>query len=369
MNSQKIQIKEYKSASITGKSTRKNTKSIVRASKVNSELKVNFLKLSTAMVKANTTIGKSIPSQAYDIILSALMLHSLLDYKKPEIYLKDGFRQKYRDFSRSARTGELAQAINYIFAQEKLGFKFVFDYDEFLKVYSIPYKKLGGTPDYVLFGKKSKNLAVLESKGSSTKEKLTKPQLRAKLQGAMDNQCMPGVLHLKSAGKQKVSNSYASVVELVESSESRRSTIHFADPEYDEFKHETYSEAISNYYFRWILFICRFSLPYYLSAKEAIDILLNGIGIDIGIDIGIYLHLDIVTHEGIDFYVQKSPLSESYLKIPVRYGISKKVIELLYAGDYEALYALDFPAISLSGVEIFSDGTIALEVQTNDSKR
>ena len=113
----------------------------------------------------------------------------------------------------------------------------------------------------------------------------------------------------------------------------------------------------------------RFSLPYYLSAKEAIDILLNGIGIDIGIDIGIYLHLDIVTHEGIDFYVQKSPLSESYLKIPVRYGISKKVIELLYAGDYEALYALDFPAISLSGVEIFSDGTIALEVQTNDSKR
>ncbi len=295
------------------------------------------------MVKANTTIGQSMLSQAYDIFLSALTLRGLLDCNQSGICLKDGFREKYRDFSKSGRTGELAQAVNYIFAQEKLGFKFVFDYDEFLTAYSIPRKTIGGTPDYVLFGKKNSNLAVLESKGSSTKEELTKPQLRAKLQGAMENQCNLGVLHLQSVGKQRVSNSYASVVELAESSESRVSAIHFADPEYDEFEYETYSGAISNYYIRWLLFINEASLDYTLDIKEIIDT------------------LDIVTYEGIEFYIQMSSYSDRYLRVPVRYGISVKVIELLYQEDYEALYSLDFPTKSLSGLEIFPDGTIAVE--------
>lgn len=345
MISQKIKVKEYKSTSITGKSTRESPKSVDRASNVHSDLKVNFLKLSTAMVKANTTTGQSMLSQAYDIFLSALMLRGLLDCDKSEVCLKDGFREKYRDFSKSGRTGELAQAINYIFAQEKLGFKFVFDYDEFLKASSIPNKKLGGTPDYVLYGKKNSNLAVLESKGSSTKEELTMPQLRVKFQGAMDNQCTPGVFHLQNIGNQKVSNSYASVVEFAESSEIRESVIHFADPEYDEFEYEIYSGAIRNYYVRWLHFIHEESLDYALDIKEVIDA----------------LDCDIVNHEGVEFHIQRSSYSDRYLKVPVRYGISAKVIKLLYQEDYEALYSLDFSAKSLNGVEIFPDGTIAVE--------
>lgn len=347
MTSQKIKVNEYTSASITGKSTRKSLKSIDRASNVHSDLKINFLKLSTAMVKANTTICQSMLSQVYDIFLSALMLRGLLDCNQSRICLKDGFREKYRDFSKSGRTGELAQAINYIFAQEKLGFKFVIDYDEFLTACSIPRKTTGRTPDYVLFGKANSNLAVLESKGSSTKEELTKPQLRGKLQGAMDNQCNPGVLHLQSVGKQKVSNSYASVVELAESSESRVSAIHFADPEYDEFEYETYAEAISNYYIRWLLFICEASLDYTHDIKKIIDVL--------------NFEFDFFIHEGIEFYIQMSSYSDQYLRVPVRYGISVKVIELLYREDYDALHSLDFHAKSMNGIEIFSDGTIAIE--------
>lgn len=141
MVSKKIKIQEYTSSSIKGKSTRSSPKKIIKSSNTYSDLNINFLKLSVAMVKANTTRSSSLSNVVYDTCLSALSIYGLIESKGSTVALRDGFRKKYRDFSKTSRTGELAQAINYIFAQEKLGYKFVLDYDEFIYTTKTPIKK------------------------------------------------------------------------------------------------------------------------------------------------------------------------------------------------------------------------------------
>ncbi|MBT2771061.1 hypothetical protein J7J47_02300 [Halomonas sp. ISL-60] len=345
MFSQSIKVKEYTSSSIKGGATKGIPIKIIDSASVHGALKVNFLKFSVAMLKANTKSNSSAFSQAYDIMLNALFLYGLLDCKNSSICLKNGFRDKYRDFSRSSRTGELGQAINYIFSQEFLGYKYVFDFDEFLSVYSIASKKSGGTPDYVLLGKKNKNVSVLESKGSSALKELTRPELRSRLQKAMDNQCLSGVVYLQK-NKVKVSNSYASVVEFSETTESRDSFIHFADPEYDEFKEQSYSEALKNFYTRWIAF---------LLGRQDND------SVDIG-KIKLSEYFDVREYQGEQYYVQNKSYSNLNLIVPVFYGISSRVFNHILAEEYDYLYYLEMKALSLENVEIFSDGTIAIGV-------
>ncbi|EII3443268.1 TPA: hypothetical protein GRI96_24155 [Vibrio parahaemolyticus] len=343
MLTQHIRIKEYTSASIIGRSTRASKLKIADSKNIHADLNINFLKFSAAMVKANTTSNGSAWSQAYDVMLSALTLFGLLDYKQSSVCLKDGFRDKFRDFSKSGRTGELGQAINFIFAQEKLGYKYIFDFDEFLRVQAILPKSSGGTPDYVMLGKPGQNVSILESKGSSTKEELTRPELRAKLQGAMDNQCIPGTNYLRN-NKVKVSNSFASVVEFAEASEHRDSVIHFADPEYDEYQEQDYSRLIKSYYLRWLNFLLE---------READDEFIFG-------NQTLSQQLDILEFSGEKYFVQKHGYRNRYSNVPVRYGVSSKVIELISVNNYHALYNLDSVAISLDSAEIFPDGTIAV---------
>ncbi|EKO3844384.1 hypothetical protein NTE29_004691, partial [Vibrio harveyi] len=231
----------------------------------------------------------------------------------------------------------------FIFAQEKLGYKYIFDFDEFLRVQAILPKSSGGTPDYVMLGKPGKNVSILESKGSSTKEELTRPELRAKLQGAMDNQCIPGTDYLRN-NKVKVSNSFASVVEFAEASEHRDSVIHFADPEYDEYQEQDYSRLIKSYYLRWLNFLLEREVDdEFIFGKQTLS-----------------QQLDILEFSGEKYFVQKHGYRNRYSNVPVRYGVSSKVIELISVNNYHALYNLDSVAISLDNAEIFPDGTIAV---------
>ena len=346
MFTQKIKIQEYTSASILKPSTRQHPEKIISSPCRHVDLDVNFLKFSTAMVKANTTHISSVSSQAYDILLSGLSLFGLLNYKGSHIKLKNGFRKKYRDFSRSGRIGELAQAINYIFSQERLGYKYIIDFDTFLNENSIKPIITGGTPDYVLLGKPGNNLSILESKGSSKKNKLTTPELRAKLQSAMGSQCLPGVRHIQKYSRYNVSNSYASVIEFAESSEARESCIHFADPEYDNYDAQDYSVPIRKFYSRWLAF---------LGVELAVELYDRTFKFELPLNT-----FELIKIDGVDFYVQKSNYNHKYLSIPVRYGLSTEVIRLLEMGDYHAIFNLKGFHRSYDSMEIFSDGSVAI---------
>lgn len=339
MISKKIKIQEYTSLSIQDKSTRSSPKKLVKSSNTYSDLNVNFLKLSVAMVKANTTRSASLKNFVYDTFLSALSLNGLVENKGSKLALRDGFRNKYRDFSKTSRTGELAQAINYIFAQEKLGYKFVLDYEEFISATKTPTKKTGAAPDYVLFGKNSKNLAVLESKGSSASAKLPLATIRSRLFSAMNSQCGDGVRHLQKNGH-LVSHSYASLVELVESSDVGESIIHFADPDYDEFDNVDYSKAVKSHYSRWLSFIGILGSDLVANPNEFENIEVNGE----------------------QFVVQRTSNVDRYLNVPIRYGVSEKVLSMYKTGSFKDIYAMNTEVYSSDNVEIFSDGTIALEI-------
>lgn len=345
MITQQIKVKEYTSSSITGKSTRQQLKALKSSAQTHSGLDINFLKFSTAMVKANTTNILNVKEQAYDTLLASLSLFGLIDYNSKDINLKDGFRKKYRDFSKSGRTGELGQAINYIFAQEKLNFKYVVDFDTFLQWNSISSTVQGGTPDYVLIGAPARNLSILESKGSSQKQPLTNPQLRKRLQGAMDNQCTSGVNHLQLNSNFLVSNSYASVVELSEFSETRHSQLHFADPEYDEYEYQDYSLTIRKYYSLWLLF---------LGIESAIKIFDDAREFEFSV-----AQFDLIEIDGGEYYLQRISYQDSYLNIPIKYGISKDIVGLLETCNYDRVYKIEGLARSYEDVEIFTDGTIA----------
>lgn len=346
LHTQKIKIKEYKSTSIKGKSTRDKPRKIAKSDTVHEDLCINFLKLSTAMIKANITNSTNLQEESDDIWVASLSLIGLLASTDNKINLKDGFRKKYRDFSKSSRIGELGQAINYIFAQEKLGFRYVIDFETFLNWNKLKeIKGSSSTPDYVLIGSPATQLSVLESKGSSQKSPLTKPKLREKLQKAMDKQCTSGVNHLMDQ-QYSISNSYASVVELAEYSESRESILHFADPEYDKHKENDYTTTIRKFYSLWLIFL--------------------------GIDEGYKLHdkqydfefpeeeFDIVSIEKNKYFLQKKTSQTNYLQIPIKFGISKDIVNYIEKGKYRSIYDLKTSFSSLENTEIFSDGTIAV---------
>ena len=119
--------------------------------------------------------------------------------------------------------------------------------------------------------------------------------------------------------------------------------MHFADPDYDEFGEDDYSLAVKDYYLRWLLF---------LGANNGEASQTDIIKLDLR-------DFEVAQYDKREFYVQKSSYNNNCLRIPIKYGISKKAFELFNEGDYKALYYLDTKATSLENVEIFSDETIA----------
>lgn len=154
----------------------------------------------------------------------------------------------------------------------------------------------------------------------------------------MDSQCTEGVKHLQSNGH-LVSHSYASLIELVENSDVGDSVIHFADPDYDEFEPVDYSSAIESHYTRWLLFIGVFD---------------DGLGVNLDKFERIELNDE-------QFVVQRKPNVDRYLNVPVRYGISSRVLSMFQKRSFKDIYEFDIEVYSSDDVEIFSDGTIALE--------
>lgn len=336
-----IKVFEYDSNAILRNTKLTKGVGLSNSIKNTSELRISFLKFAVSMVKANTISGNNIIEQAFDIMTNSLNLYGLIDSGN-SFSFKEGFRIKYRDFSRTSRIGEISQAINYILAQEVIGYKYIFDYDEFLRAISFHAKLSGGKPDYVMLDALKSKVALLESKGSSQKNKLTPSQIKNKLKNAIENQCKQGAVHL-NASSYPISNSFASVVEISEVNDGRESAVYFCDPEYSEISEDGFNLAIKSYYLKWLNFV-------FLSDGEYIKDF-NNFNFD---------ELSIYPFKGREYYVQKNYFDINGFKMNFKFGLDKEVVNRLKISDFRGVKNMDLNKFSDLGVEIFTDGAIAI---------
>lgn len=106
----------------------------------------------------------------FDIIASLLSHLNFITINDEEyLQLKESRLQRLRDFSRTTRTGELAQGISYLFTQEKLDYPFVVDYHLFCELFTIVIPDGSKTPDFVVLKSDFSQIGLMESKGEASK--------------------------------------------------------------------------------------------------------------------------------------------------------------------------------------------------------
>ena len=130
----------------------------------------NLLRLSYGTARTICSYHADKREFYFDVIASLL---SHFNYTEPNavnnyFYLSKSRWSRLRDFSQTTRTGELAQGLNYLFTQERLGFPFVVDYHLFCNGNSTKIE--GRTSDFVLLNDQANTTGLMESKGEAAKK-------------------------------------------------------------------------------------------------------------------------------------------------------------------------------------------------------
>lgn len=144
------------------------------------------------------------------------------------LILNEDSNKILRDFSRTARCGEVAQGINYIIAKRLMRSSSgawvdtIYDYDDYIEnKCAIPSKYSGRKPDYVLVYQDG-TVGVLESKGSLGNEKIY--SMRSGLE-----QCKNGAKFLNDH-KIACCNFYVGLVLMAQNKKRDCVNAYFADP-------------------------------------------------------------------------------------------------------------------------------------------
>lgn len=235
----KIVYKEYTSTALDaiGTSLRQN---------VSKEFLITPFRLTKSIVKSITT--KYGRSKFTDVLFVCWFLQlGVMTTEDGDGYLELSREVKkglFRDFSQTSRCGELAQGINYYFAEQVLKALDIFDYKEYFNKHITGIGCPLSTPDYVF--KTSKEINILESKGDNTKGFPTQVLRKAK-----KGQCADGHAALKAGGI-NCNKTYASVVKFQSLKCAKRETcIHFGDPEYMQEEQKPTLSDIKHEYSKW----------------------------------------------------------------------------------------------------------------------
>lgn len=160
------------------------------------------------------------------------MLDSMLDSDKTSLRACKGFRRKYRDFSKTSRTGELAQAISFVFAQENLSYPIVMDFHGFLASQGAPAYPIDFvSPDFALLANDGDfKPSLLESKGTCP-SKITNA-VKGDLKEAL-NQCQSANAFMQGCCSPKLGakNTFGTLVKLAETQDLWESHFSFCDPD------------------------------------------------------------------------------------------------------------------------------------------
>jgi len=227
-----IEISEYQSSSIT--SSKSHAKKSTTSGTIHGKAVIRFSKFRLAVALAKTILTRD-PKDSdliKEVRAALYMLDSMIDTNKTSLRVCNGFRKKYRDFSKNSRTGELAQAISFIFSQEKLCYPIVMDFHGFLASQGSPESPNDySSPDFALLAKSGDfKPSLLESKGTcpSTETNAVKGDLKDAL-----NQCRSGLAFMLANCNPKLGakSMFGTQVRVAESADSWSSVFSFCDPE------------------------------------------------------------------------------------------------------------------------------------------
>lgn len=214
------------------------------------EITLNSLRLASHIVSSMITQQKCYPLANIEILSWILQL-GIMTCEDEDGYLELTPEIKmgiFRDFSNTARCGEIAQGINFYLAKEILGASSICDYITYLTDHNIVVS--GQTPDYVLIY--DNKIGIMESKGDYQKDYPTHVLRKAK-----KTQCKAGKdLFIKN--RLICNNGYASVVKFVSKDckdtilqKPREISIHYGDPQYDMIDRKIDISEIRKEYSKW----------------------------------------------------------------------------------------------------------------------
>jgi hypothetical protein len=218
-----VPVTEYSSASVT----KKNGQAKKTASR---DIRFSFFRLSVAAAKSILTRAPLSVDMWKEVRACYYVLDSMIEHASLNLRMTSGFRQKYRDFSKTSRTGELAQALTFILAQDVIGYPIVCDFSGFLQSQALPAMKADEqTPDYaLLFKNGASQLSLIESKGSCPDVNALRP--KGPLREAL-TQCKSANDHIFASAAYNAKNSYGTHVRLAESTDGWETVIGYCDPE------------------------------------------------------------------------------------------------------------------------------------------
>lgn len=343
-----LQVVEYDCTSVrTGRRMKK-----VGA---NQKLSVSPIRLSVALARTILSTNPSNTELFLQILSSFFEIQSLIETHNKKLCLTKNTRSKYRDFSLTGRVGELAQAINFLFAQDILKYPLVVDYEGYL-INSLNITPVhGSTPDFILSNLKSKNMTLFESKGSHPKGYNDK--LKTTLKKGLD-QCELAKQFLVNNKIFNVQNTYASGVWFATPNSNWDSHISYSDPTWEQEKIDFDYKSIFRYHYAsWFSMIGLFSYSLDLISNRPIDVNVE--------------ELQTYNYNGEKFVLFNPNYSELIIDFLypfiyyidpfglIKFGLSERVLKKLVSVDEEEL-DIRFESVSEENIELFSDGTIII---------
>jgi len=194
---------------------------------------VNDRQLIVAMVRSVLTVNSGRASRHYMAAIVKPTMEFLLDWAAaPDLRVSDYFLHVLRDFSATTRIGELAQGVTYAYWKWQRGYSWITDFGPWAAGLNPPYtgKK---SPDFVMLNMATNDLAVMESKGTSSWN-------HKQAMGLALRQCRDAVKH------KAFSRGYGSVLTLDTKNHFGKGTLHIRDPE----RVEELSPELAHYIFR-----------------------------------------------------------------------------------------------------------------------
>ncbi|MBP7808645.1 MAG: hypothetical protein KA163_05095 [Bacteroidia bacterium] len=205
-----------------------------------------------AIAIARATIGSSLPKDPISFAEYGAAFYNLMtleDMRHPAFRVNSQSVKRYRDFSKTTRTGELAQGISFLFAQKVLRHSAIVDFKLFFERIGSPIHSVAKTPDYIIADNIYGGVDLMECKGAYIPSQNTIENRII----AVNNQCQSGESIVNSILNWRVNNTYSCCISVSNENSPAGTKIHFADPPGKQLEDANLIQLIRFHYASWFL--------------------------------------------------------------------------------------------------------------------